>query len=164
MPQPGSSTLMIGVGQLQVLQTFAAALPVKNVSVQQVVLTLLDRERPPFIPSVEVDEAIAFIDWLSRNEEFALTVSDWVCRRVSQESTTLCEIAWKFYKNGGKKRKKLPAYYRNGLFLLTLIGRDYIVRWAHEHPKFTDFQVVARVSNSEMASRNETLLAAGRQA
>ena len=149
MPQEGSSTIMVSKGQVAALKSFAVSQPFSP-SIQKLVSHLLEGERPAFKLEPETEEAIGFIDWLSENREFALTVRDEIRAKVDSESSgsPMCDKAWEHYRKNGGKRKKLPIFYRNGFFLTTLLGHTYVAHWARTHERFSEYSKTRHIPHS----------------
>ncbi len=141
---------MVGKGHWELLKSFAESQKFSP-SIQKVVLYLLEQERPLFRITPEIEETLGFVDWLSNGEESALTVRDDVRLRVDTESSvsTMRDEAMKHYKKNDGKRKKLPIFYRNGYFLLTLLGNDFLKQWAPMHSRFVEYQKAKQTSSPD---------------
>ncbi len=138
MPQLGSAAMMLGVGQLELLRHYAGSREIP-VTPQKAIIHLLNHEPDGFEVTPEVEEAINFVDFLSDREEATLTVREDTLRRLRRNSKHFSQVAYRLYQRGGGARSKLPEYYRNGVYLLCLLGSKFLVDYSRAHPKYGDY-------------------------
>lgn len=132
--------MMIGGGHLQVLRAFAESQAIP-VTTQRAIGFLSSSPQGTFTPTPEVEEALSFLDWLSSNQEVALTIKEELWEKIRVQSETYRDVAWEFYsKRTGRKRKSVPRYYLTGFFLTASLSSDFLRRWANEHPKFDEYK------------------------
>lgn len=153
MPQKGSVGMMLSAGQYSLLRSYADTREIP-VSVQSAINHLVLHSENALAPAPKVEEAIGFIDWLSANEEITVTLDENLYTQIGLASK-LCEgVAKEHYTSGFGKRKKVPKYYRDGFFLASLLGNDYVVDWAQRHERFGQYKAIMALRSRGTVSQN----------
>ena len=141
--------MMLGIGQYALLSSYAQTREIP-VSVQKAIGHLLVHSTKTFTFTPAVKDALQFIDWLSANREVTVTLDDDLYKQISLASSLCVKPALESYRRGSGRRSKVPAYYRDGYFLASLLGGGYVVNWVRQHEKYREYKSLS--SNGSVAS------------